>query len=64
MPPPTLRARQPVYLISRVGDVLFGMVIGMGAAAMRVRREELEQGRRLDETAAAAQRRLLGLIGR
>ncbi|KAI5841478.1 hypothetical protein DFP73DRAFT_555890 [Morchella snyderi] len=33
------------YLISKIGDPLFALFVGVGAAAVRVKREEEEAGR-------------------
>ncbi|KAG4434346.1 hypothetical protein IFR05_010157 [Cadophora sp. M221] len=52
----------PTYLISRVGDPLFALFIGLGAAATRINREEKEQGRSTGETVQSGLRRV-GLGG-
>ncbi|KAE8385179.1 hypothetical protein BDV23DRAFT_165473 [Aspergillus alliaceus] len=33
----------PVYLISRVGDPIFALTIGVSAAFLRIRREQCEK---------------------
>lgn len=48
----------PSHLISRVGDPLFALFIGLGAAATRINREEKEQGRSTKETVDAGLRRI------
>lgn len=40
----------PTHLISRVGDPLFALFIGLSAAATRISREEKEQGRSTQQT--------------
>jgi L-cystine uptake protein TcyP (sodium:dicarboxylate symporter family) len=35
----------PTYIISRVADPIFALLIGVGAAATRIRREEKEKGK-------------------
>lgn len=49
----------PTYIISRVADPIFAVVIGLGAAATRINREEKEKGRTSEETIQAAKRYLL-----
>lgn len=49
MPPPT-------YIISRVADPIFAVVMGISAAAMRINREEKEKGRTTQQTVDAALR--------
>ncbi|PBP28100.1 hypothetical protein BUE80_DR000996 [Diplocarpon rosae] len=51
MPP-----QAPTHLISRAADPLFALVIGLGAAAMRINREEKEAGRGGWETVDAGLR--------
>ncbi len=46
----------PVYIISRVADPIFAVVIGLSAAALRINREEKDQGRSTQDTIAAARR--------
>lgn len=46
----------PTYIISRAGDPLFALFIGLSAAAVRIRREERAQGRDLDQTLDAVLR--------
>ncbi|KAI9048133.1 hypothetical protein LZ554_007928 [Drepanopeziza brunnea f. sp. 'monogermtubi'] len=55
MPP---AAPTPTHLISRIGDPLFALFIGLGAAATRVSREEKEAGRSTRETLDAGLRRV------
>ena len=50
-PQPTMPA--PAYIISRTLDPLFALVIGIGAAATRISREEKEMGRSTKETVDA-----------
>ena len=54
-PQPTTMA-PPVYIISRVADPIFAVVIGLSAAALRINREEKDQGRSTQDTIAAARR--------
>ncbi|EKD19038.1 uncharacterized protein L3040_006530 [Drepanopeziza brunnea f. sp. 'multigermtubi'] len=56
--PPAAAAAAPAHLISRVGDPLFALFIGLGAAATRVNREEKEAGRSTRETLDAGLRRM------
>ncbi|KAH8677459.1 hypothetical protein BX600DRAFT_506496 [Xylariales sp. PMI_506] len=49
---------QPTYIISRVADPIFAVVIGLGAAATRINREEKEKGKTTQQTIASAKRRL------
>ncbi|KAJ8071041.1 hypothetical protein OCU04_001388 [Sclerotinia nivalis] len=44
----------PAYLISRVGDPIFALFIGVGASVTRINREEKEQGRTAQQTIDAA----------
>lgn len=46
----------PTYIISRVADPIFGVLIGLGAAATRINREEKDKGQTTQETLAAARR--------
>lgn len=46
----------PAYIISRVADPIFAVVIGLSAAAMRINREEKEKGRTTNETIDAGLR--------
>jgi len=48
----------PVHLISKVGDPLFALFIGLSAAGTRINREEKEQGRTTEHTINAGLRRL------
>ena len=40
----------PTYIISRVADPIFAVVIGLGAAAGRIKREQKEKGKTTDQT--------------
>ncbi|KAK2780081.1 hypothetical protein CKAH01_00025 [Colletotrichum kahawae] len=55
-------AAPPAYIISKVADPIFALVIGLGAAATRINREEKEKGRTTQETIAAAQRHVISLL--
>lgn len=44
----------PTYLISRVGDPIFALFIGVGATVTRINREEKEQGRTTQQTIDSA----------
>lgn len=44
----------PAYLISRVGDPIFALFIGVGATVTRINREEKEQGRTTKQTIDSA----------
>ncbi|KAH8593658.1 hypothetical protein B0O99DRAFT_688492 [Bisporella sp. PMI_857] len=48
----------PVHLISKVGDPIFALFIGLSAAATRINREEKELGRSTQETINSGLRRL------
>ncbi|KAM0320856.1 hypothetical protein ACHAO8_000150 [Botrytis cinerea] len=48
----------PTYLISRVGDPIFALFIGVGATVTRINREEKEQGRTTQQTIDSAFRRI------
>ncbi|KAK7948269.1 uncharacterized protein PG986_009155 [Apiospora aurea] len=48
----------PTYIISKVADPIFALVIGLGAAATRINREEKEKGKTTQQTIASLQRRL------
>ncbi|KAI0549543.1 hypothetical protein F4679DRAFT_584484 [Xylaria curta] len=48
----------PTYIISRVADPIFAVVIGLGAAALRINREEKEKGKTTQQTIESAKRRL------
>ncbi|KAI1196014.1 hypothetical protein F5X97DRAFT_226098 [Nemania serpens] len=48
----------PTYIISRVADPIFALAIGLGAAALRINREEKEKGRTTQQTINSAKRRL------
>lgn len=40
----------PAHLISKVGDPIFAVIIGLGAAATRINREEKEEERSTKQT--------------
>lgn len=44
------------YIISRVADPIFAVVIGLSAAALRINREEKEKGRTTQQTIASMKR--------
>ncbi|KAI4870741.1 hypothetical protein F4820DRAFT_403225 [Hypoxylon rubiginosum] len=46
----------PTYIISRVGDPIFAVVIGLGAAATRINREQKDKGQTTQQTIEAAKR--------
>lgn len=46
----------PTYIISRVADPIFGVIIGLSAAATRINREEKEKGRTSQQTMEAMRR--------
>lgn len=46
----------PTYIISKVADPIFAVVIGMGAAATRINREEKEKGQTTDQTLESIKR--------
>lgn len=46
----------PTYIISRVADPIFALAIGLGAAALRINREEKEKGRTTQQTINSAKR--------
>lgn len=46
----------PTYIISRVADPIFAVVIGMSAAVTRINREEKSKGRTTDQTIEAGLR--------
>lgn len=46
----------PAHLISKIGDPIFAVFIGLSAAATRINREEKEQGRSTQETIDAGLR--------
>ncbi|KAI1210369.1 uncharacterized protein F4807DRAFT_459744 [Annulohypoxylon truncatum] len=52
----------PTYIISRVADPIFAMVIGLGAAATRINREGKEKGRTTQQTIAAGKRRVSNIF--
>lgn len=44
------------YIISKVADPIFAVVIGLGAAATRINREEKEKGQTTEQTIESAKR--------
>lgn len=46
----------PTYIISRVADPIFAVVIGASAALTRINREEKAQGRTTNDTIQAGRR--------
>lgn len=46
----------PTYIISKVADPIFAVVIGLGAAATRINREEKEKGQTTDQTLESIKR--------
>ncbi|KAI0143236.1 hypothetical protein BJ166DRAFT_597146 [Pestalotiopsis sp. NC0098] len=48
----------PTYIISKVADPIFAVVIGLGAAATRINREEKEKGQTTDQTLESIKRRI------
>ncbi|EMT68200.1 hypothetical protein FOQG_02316 [Fusarium oxysporum f. sp. raphani 54005] len=46
----------PTYIISRAADPIFGVLIGLSAAATRINREEKDKGRTTQQTLEAARR--------
>ncbi|KAJ4235756.1 hypothetical protein FALCPG4_002844 [Fusarium falciforme] len=48
----------PTYIISRVADPIFGVLIGLSAAVTRINREEKDKGRTTEQTIEAARRRI------
>jgi hypothetical protein len=46
----------PVYIISKVADPIFAVLMGVSAAAVRINREEKEKGKSTSETIEAARR--------
>jgi L-cystine uptake protein TcyP (sodium:dicarboxylate symporter family) len=49
----------PTYIISRVGDPIFAVFIGISAAVTRINREEKAKGRDTNETIEAGLRYVL-----
>lgn len=47
---PNLTMPAPAYIISRVADPIFALVIGVSAAAMRINREETAKGYTTQQT--------------
>ncbi|OTA57304.1 hypothetical protein K449DRAFT_386614 [Hypoxylon sp. EC38] len=52
----------PTYIISRVADPIFAVLIGLGAAATRINREGKEKGRTTQQTIEAGKRRISNLF--
>jgi L-cystine uptake protein TcyP (sodium:dicarboxylate symporter family) len=50
----------PVYIISRVADPIFAVLMGISAAAVRINREEKEKGKTTSETIQTARRYVQG----
>jgi hypothetical protein len=50
----------PIHLISKVGDPVFALFIGLSAAATRINREEKELGHSKKETTDSVLRYLIG----
>ncbi|KAI1364682.1 hypothetical protein F5Y08DRAFT_339439 [Xylaria arbuscula] len=48
----------PTYIISKVADPIFAIVIGLGAASLRIGREEKEKGKTTEQTIESAKWRL------
>lgn len=46
----------PTYIISRVADPIFGIFIGISAAALRINREEKAAGKTTQQTLDAIRR--------
>jgi L-cystine uptake protein TcyP (sodium:dicarboxylate symporter family) len=46
----------PTYIISRIADPIFAIVIGLGAATLRINREEKEKGKTTQQTIESAKR--------
>ncbi|POR38910.1 Uncharacterized protein TPAR_00909 [Tolypocladium paradoxum] len=55
---PEAKMPAPTYIISRVADPIFAVVIGVSAAATRINREEKTKGRTTNETIEAGLRRI------
>ncbi|RKF61391.1 hypothetical protein OnM2_042013 [Erysiphe neolycopersici] len=47
----------PKYLISKYGDPIFAIIIGLASTAIKINRIEKEQGHSTQETINAARRR-------
>jgi hypothetical protein len=52
----SLKMAPPTYIISKVGDPIFALVIGLGAAAMRINREEKAKGKTTSDILEAGRR--------
>ncbi|KAI6092777.1 hypothetical protein F4821DRAFT_110976 [Hypoxylon rubiginosum] len=52
----------PTYIISRMGDPIFAVIIGLGAAATRINREQKEKGKTTEQTIEAGKRRFGSLF--
>ena len=46
----------PAYIISRVADPIFGVFIGLSAAALRINREQKAAGKTRQQTVEAIRR--------
>jgi non-classical export protein 1 len=52
----TYKMPSPVHIISKIGDPIFAVFIGLSAAATRINREEKELGRSTQQTINAGLR--------
>ncbi|KAI1447463.1 hypothetical protein F5Y02DRAFT_416013 [Annulohypoxylon stygium] len=52
----------PTYIISRVADPIFAVLIGLGAAATRINREGKDKGKTTQQIFEAGKRRLGNLF--
>ncbi|KAG9243147.1 hypothetical protein BJ878DRAFT_512116 [Calycina marina] len=48
----------PAHLISKIGDPIFALFIGLSAAATRINREENKMGHSMQETVNSGFRRI------
>lgn len=46
----------PTYIISKIADPIFAVVIGLGAASLRISREEKEKGKTTEQTIESTKR--------
>ncbi|KAH8907007.1 hypothetical protein BR93DRAFT_927851 [Coniochaeta sp. PMI_546] len=46
----------PTFIISKIGDPIFALFIGLGAAAMRINREEKAKGKTTNDILEAGRR--------
>jgi L-cystine uptake protein TcyP (sodium:dicarboxylate symporter family) len=51
----------PTYIISRVADPIFAVVIGLSAAALRINREEKEKGKTTQRTVESFKRYVIAI---